>query len=169
MSKILRLNAGKLVGKWPLSHCIATSVVNIKAFISQSQLIIGKKQIYVVNTSMRSQSMRGRSSVGCRLGALNTKLEREPPTMVMLPRATATFVLKPASLFSKCLGRIRHWWCCRLRLITYICIVNCTAQSRGKLNDVRQRRRCLGPDKDLAMPWMIASTNSAVLCVLGTS
>ena len=47
-------------------------------------------------TTIKSQSMRGRSRKWCRLPTLMAKFAMEPPTMVMLLRATAILVLKPA-------------------------------------------------------------------------
>ena len=56
-------------------------------------------------TKMRSQSIRGLLRKACRLGALNTKLDSEPPTMVMFPRATATFASKPGMRTSNIMQR----------------------------------------------------------------
>ena len=47
-------------------------------------------------TTIKSQSMRGLSMKWCRLPTLMAKFAMEPPTMVMLLRATAMLVLKPA-------------------------------------------------------------------------
>ena len=47
-------------------------------------------------TTIKSQSMRGLSRKWCRLPTLMAKFAIEPPIMVMLLRATAMLVLKPA-------------------------------------------------------------------------